>query len=319
MNKLYQSALDGTLRSSADPARVTMEIHNNTEVMIWIVWVDHSGYHKKYFTLNPGAKRKQVSSVGDAWMALNALSGGFICAFRGADAKVVTQGHDPVFVVSCDLLVPPGDIGKFPAASEDMPIPPDSPLVMVACGKLSNGHFITREQYWARQPDSFSLAPKEKKTATLTTTRGLQSTSSDQKTLESSLNISANAGWGPISAGISSGLSASATTFQQVTVTEETAIYESKYFESKSEKPIVFLIWQLTDVVTIYSSKHLPLATMSMGEPPSLFSDQYNPAELAPRLADAPHDLELPVPTLTEVRAAPRSRKPVPARRRGRK
>jgi hypothetical protein len=241
-----------------------------------------------------------------AFIARNQLSGGFLCALvtHAKDAK----GGKLTIPISCDLLVPPNDIGDFPQPSQDTLIPPDSPLVMVACGRLPNGNFITREQYWARQPDSFSLAPHEKKTVTITTTRGLQKTSSNTEKIEASLDVHANAGWGPISAGISSSLSANSTTFQQVTVTEETAVYESKIFDSKSDNPAVFLIWQLVDLVTIYKGQ-VPQATMSMGEPPSLFSKPFNPLALEAKTRGAAIRQDLPRPSAIQAASSPRPRK----------
>jgi hypothetical protein len=180
-------------------------------------------------------------------------------------------------------LTKPNDLGPIPLPTASKPpitpqpptvvpnstmiVPPDSPRVLVGCGVAPNGNYITREQYWERQSDSICMAGHETRTVSFTTTQGKQQTSSDTTTVSASLSTSISGGWGPVSASISASLSASRSSFQQVTVTEETTSYVSHTITNPHEVPVMYLRWQLTDVITVFQGPHGPAGSPPVGTP----------------------------------------------------
>lgn len=195
-------------------------------------------------------------------------------------------------------LCTPGDFGPIPTPTASMPgdtiaplpafpvdgstmiIPPDSPRVMVGCGKIDNGGttvMVCREQYWQRQADSYCLAGKEKRTVNVTVTHGKQSTSSQFDTVSANVGMDASAGWGAFSASVSASLSTSSSTFQQVTVSEETTSYVSSELDnSDNDSPVMYLRWQMIDVLTLCDpTTHMPLSSVILAGSPVVVRGPY--------------------------------------------
>jgi hypothetical protein len=272
----FPRALAGTLWSTpptaSDKSVASFHIYNNTEVPIRLIWLDYLGRHNTHCRLRPNQNAEVKGAYATMYfLVTNALSGAFMAAFKASPG-----GKDISF--TCHLLTTAGRIGPFPQPYTNLLIPPNSPLVLIACARLPGNKIITREQGWVRQPDSFSLAPNEKRTVSLTVTRGLQRTSSSSETFSTAIGMSGSAGWGPVSASVSSSLSYTSTSFQQVTISEETSVYESKEFQSSLPEPSMFLVWQLVDVITVYNEAENPIASLSLGESPALISPAYSTA-----------------------------------------
>ena len=117
----------------------------------------------------------------------------------------------------------------------------------------------------------------------------MQKTTSEQTTVAASLGISASAGWGPISASVSTSLSQTSSTFQQVTLTEERTSFVSDTLENKTDKPRMLLIWQLTDIVTVFEGNGVPLSSIVSRNAPNVIGGPYDPNSLpaAPALSKA--------------------------------
>ncbi|WP_435818903.1 hypothetical protein [Kitasatospora cineracea] len=294
MNEDYQKAIDGTLVSVPSGGNESLTFHNMTSLTLVLYFVGGSGEHVVAAPLQgtnipgkEGGVATVVSEQGVYWLAASADTGGFVTVYE--DPGV---GDADVYVTDWDLLEP-NDIGTVPVPDPEAGIlvPADSPRVVVGCGLVETDHplapnVVIREQFWQRMPNSYSVAPGETKEYAYTITSGKQETSSQLSTLEASVSASAGVGWGPVSATVSASLSTTSTTFQQLTVTEETTSYVSEQYslDPKAEAPETMLCWQLTDVVSIWPwSGSAPLSVLATGTSPMVVSGPYtqpDPAEL---------------------------------------
>ena len=132
-------------------------------------------------------------NVGDFFLFSLPTSGAFISVIELTSA---TGYH-----LDNTMLIDPNDIGPIPQPNQTVMVPPNSPRVLVACGTLpptgpgetisSTSNYVTREQYWALQGDSYSIVPGETRTISFTVTSGKQETSSEQATVAASVGTSA--------------------------------------------------------------------------------------------------------------------------------
>ncbi|MFA7763097.1 hypothetical protein [Streptomyces sp. NRRL S-448] len=285
LNCTYRQALDGSLRSTSRGDEGILVIANDTSVHLDIFWVDeegdHSGFNKrtKFWEagypgtrLDPNGGQLVVSSwPGNYWLARVSSSGAFAAVIEMADRT------RQLSTISGGDLLDPNDIGGVPMPSPSIVIPPDGPRVLVGTGTLPSGNTVTREQFWQRRPESYSIAPGQKKTVSYTATSGMQESSSDEDTVTKSVSASASAGWGPISASVSAALSASSTTSQQVTVSTQTTSFVSNEYDNEgNEYPQMVLVWQLVDVVTFFSPKGVVLSSIVSGTQPTVVSGPFN-------------------------------------------
>ncbi|MFE2144841.1 hypothetical protein ACFXA3_24400 [Streptomyces sp. NPDC059456] len=307
MNDDYRKAINGTLTSSTGSGSgFGLTFHNMTAIPLNMYLIagdgSHWGWSAKRQTflpgepgyLIPGATKAGYQggssmaqgnpTLGWYWLFTNALTGAFAAVFGTPSVA------GDICITTWDLLEP-NDIGTIPVPDVDagILIPTDSPRVVVGCGLMSvnsgSSNVVVREQFWQRLPDSYSIAPGETKQSSYTVTSGKQETTSELSTLETSVNASASAGWGPVSASVSASLSTSSTNFQQVTVTEETTSYvaETYSLDPTAESPEMMLYWQLADSVTIYDSKNNPLGSIVTGTQPMVIGGPYTmpgPSEL---------------------------------------
>ncbi len=282
MNSIYQQALNGSLKSVPGGDAFTCTVPNHFEIPIVLAWIDLTGGHAKPVVVHPGKTAQLLDCYAGYYYLVTSLwSGAFMCAFNTSQ-----PGNYPV---SCSMLTPPNDIGTIPVPTSSILIPPDSPRVQVGCGTLPNGHLVVREQYWDRLPDSYCLAPSEERTVGTTTMAGKQETSSKEEVLAESLGLSVTAGWGPISAGISASLSNTSSTYQQVTITEQVTTYVSTTLTNDGDKTVMYLRWQLVDVITIFKPSGAAIASTLSGESPALITGPYpQPSELEPSAPRGP-------------------------------
>ncbi len=288
MTSTYQDAINGTLVSQTSGESGNPLTFNNATAIpldMYLISADGDHYGWNGITFEPGTPPYRLEPNGGQsmtqanpelqwyWLFTSPYSGAFAAVFKTPDSG--TDGG-PVTITSFDLL-DPDDIGGIPEPDDDVIIPSGSPRIVVGCGTLGNGNPVVREQYWQRTSDSYSIGPGEHKEVSNTVVSGLQSTTSDLTTVESSVGASAQAGWGPVSASISASLSAASTTFQQVTATSQTVSYISDTYDNPvGNPPQTYLYWQLTDSVTVYDKdSSLPLSTIVTGTQPVVIGGPY--------------------------------------------
>lgn len=284
LNETYQKALNGTLRSVARGDEGTLVITNDTPVHLDLFWIDdlgdHAGYNERTkqweggypgTRLDPGGGQMMVTTwPGQYWLARGSLSGAFVAVIE------MTDRARQLATLSGAHLLNPNDIGDVPMPSGAMVIPPDGPRILVGAGKLPNLNTVTREQFWQRQPESYSLAPGQTKTVNYTASSGMQDSSSTSDTVAKSVGASLSAGWGPVSASVSASLSSSSTTSQQVTTTTQTTSFVSNEYKNLTDAPEMMLLWQLVDVVTVFDPKGTPLSSIVSGTQPVVISGPWN-------------------------------------------
>lgn len=289
MDKLHEAALYGFLASPVTTTRITIRVENLLSVPVKLVRLNDKA--KQVLVSNRPSEDviragigKTVDSLAKNYiMVLNNLTGSFITLF-----EVPESDRPPVeFKIDPTRLSPPNNIGIFPEPNREVIIPPDSPRVLVGCGVLkgsgstaADGNIIVREQYWERMSDSYSLAAGEQKTLSSTTTEGTETTSSSTSEMAVSLGLDASAGWGPVSASASATLSSEASHFQQVTVTEQSTLFASDTLSNETADAVMYLKWQLTDVITVFTSTGVAKSSVMMGENPIIIAGPYNPSKL---------------------------------------
>lgn len=294
----YQQALNGTLVSQTGGAALSsFTLTNNLAVPVNAYTLGADGAAEMwYLTANLGPLTSGVSysqpdwlppiTAGTWFMVTTLGTGSFVCAFEAQTdiATYVVSAVDmpPEPATAVFLPTNPNNIGPFPEPAKFGPvIPPDSPRVLVGCGALPNGNLVQREQYWERMPDSYCLSPGEQKEFSTTVSEGSLATSSSQTDVTASLDLGASAGWGPVSASISSSLNTQTSTFQQVTVTSRSTSFVSDTVSNTGPTTLLYLRWQLADVITVFANTPNPLpnvtpvASVILGENPELTGGPY--------------------------------------------
>lgn len=288
MNSIYAKALRGELRSPADAtAIVNLSIYNKLPITIAIYTIDTGGRRVFLGLIPPDQPPKSFLDLtyGSYFMATLSGGGAFICSY-----EMIPNEPNNTFYCEIDYnsLSEPNDIGPIPQPTKEIPVPQASPMVLVGCGPTQNGglNWIIREQFWNLLGDSYSLAPGESHTTSYTIVSGRQSTSSSQEDMSAAVGVSSTAGWGPISLSLSASLNASASFFQQVTVTEQSTTYISDTATNNSESPLLMLRWQLTDVISVLNSGGVPVATVASGS--VVIVQSYDLSLLASQVARPP-------------------------------
>ncbi|AJP04888.1 hypothetical protein TU94_29010 [Streptomyces cyaneogriseus subsp. noncyanogenus] len=295
MNKIYRDAISGALTSVDTGNRTNMTVTNGTPVHLLVYWVGLDGqlYGRNERTrriapgfpgqvLDPGATLTWTNvDRSYCFVAKVGYSGAFAAAWRvGKDnAAVSLTGRD---------LLDPDDIGETPVPTRSVIIPPNGPRVLVGAGTLPNGNFVTREQFWQRLPESYSLAAGEEKTVNYTQTQGMQETSSGTETVTASVSASASAGWGPFSASVNASLSKSSTKSQQVTVSTQTTSLASNQYTNDTSHGWMCLFWGLMDVVTVFDGTGTPLSSVVSARGPSVVWGPVDVDELVGKSSAAP-------------------------------
>lgn len=273
MNPLYYELLNGTLPPITATPVVSGLITNKLPIPVGFSAFPDFGYSKD--TAKTTIPSAETIPVNSGYLVLTVPgTGGLI----GVIAYPSSEGDDAEFTVDDTTISTPNDIGPIPVPTYCPPVPAlnppnpplgiyppgtrvansttiipgDSPRVLVGCGVAPNGNLITREQYWERQGDSICLAGNEKRTVSFTLVSGTQRVSSKEQEVAGSLSSSVTGGWGAVSASVSASLSANSKTFQQVTVTEESTSYISQTIKNPHKDPIMYLRWQLVDVITVF-------------------------------------------------------------------
>ncbi len=294
MNKDFEKALRGELCSDPTGDPKTVEFRNHFQVPVTLVYLDKKGFQdvSTMRSLLPGRGATfKARRPGDYFLITAADSGAFMCV-----QKVTPE--DKHYAFGPKDLVQPSDVGPIPEPNTAAIIPNDSPRVVVGCSeyrkKAGNKarYRMTREQYWHRYANSYSLAWGEKRQVSLTTQSGRQQTSSKEETFVSSFDLGASIGWGPISASFSSSLSSTTTGFQQVTITEQSTSYVSCTLENtntddKDKGALLVFYWQLIDVISLFDENGRPAGSVSQAANPVLVKTYFMNQLKPPPLLDA--------------------------------
>ena len=160
-------------------------------------------------------------------------------------------------LVDALVLTSPFKIPPPPVPSDSHPIPPDSLPWLVGIGSWTiedvNPKVITftREQFWHKSPESFSLPPNSYVQKTLSQTSGRTKTSSTADEMRSLLGVTATAGWGPFSAAASASLSSTSQRTDTVTIREESSSTVDQFFNNDSNQPVVVCLWQMIERIRL--------------------------------------------------------------------
>lgn len=289
MQPLMKQYLAGTLVSAGPPHRGPVTVTNLLSVPVWAGFLATS--RDAYPTMRvPASTTAQGDWPVNWYWLIWALDGSLAAVFQG-----VTPANRLEITVGPAHLTSPGDIGPVPVPSMEIPIPNDSPSVLVGIGQGTDSAgkptYMTRSQFWKRSGDSITLAPNESVTTGYTSSTGIQQTSSDTKTVAESVSASVSAGWGPVSASLSVSLNSSITSFQQYVSTQTDTRFESRTYQAQPAETRMIFRWQLYDVVTISSvAGDKVLAQVTTAQHPDVVK-VYKETELAttatPELSEA--------------------------------
>lgn len=302
MNPMTQAAILNQLQSTdidfKNAKNITCENDLPIPVSAYLIFSDGSSTWTGIDMLPSQASQTSVIQLPDkAYLIwLESVSRAFVCVVF-MDFAVTTD-----YSIRRGALCGPGEIGPLPVPTADILIPQDSTKVVVSCGTISGGT-IVRYQYWHTTSDSYSLPPGDNHTYSVTTSSGLQNTSSEMMTIATSVSSSASAGWGPVSASISYSLSTSTTTMHSYTITEETTRYESLSLSNSGNDVVIYFAWQLMDVVEVYlnvNSILTPTAALVSARMPLIYDGPYKPhtGQSSPRrgLSDAEYAFQKTLP-----------------------
>ncbi|MFF3089841.1 hypothetical protein ACFVRB_33080 [Streptomyces nojiriensis] len=278
MDSTYQDAINGTLCSQTSGDTIPkLAVVNRSDMLLNMYLIstqrgDRLGWDSVNNTWAAGHPPIHLWDESPLWLVKNPDLGWywlFTSADSGAFAAVCQTPASGDLSFMSHLLLEPNEIGGIPKPDKEVLIPPDSPRIVVGCGRLGGGNRVLREQYWHSLTDSYSIAPGEHKTVSNTVTSGMQSTTSDLVSVEGSISSGVQGGWGPVSASVSASLSAGSTSFQQFTATSESVSYVSEDYENTGSRPQMFLYWQLTDSIAVYEQESgLALSTIVNGMQP---------------------------------------------------
>jgi hypothetical protein len=282
MQPLLKKYLDGTLESVGAPITGGVTVTNQLHVPMLAGYLATDGSVYPGFQIPASSTETRGRPVNWYWV-IWALDGSLAAVFEGATPPANSLS---ITIGAVDLSTP-GDIGPVPAPTTEMPIPNDSPSILVAAGDSTDSSgrqtYMTRAQFWKRSGDSLTLAPGEQVTTGYTSTTGIQETSSDTETVAASVNASLSAGWGPVSASISASLNSSSTSFQQYVSTQTDTVFESRTYTGDQAGISMIFRWQLYDVVTISSATdNRVLAQVTTAQHPDMVK-VYREAELPTR------------------------------------
>jgi hypothetical protein len=262
MNPLYSAILHGNppaLPSNVEQRRFTYV--NHTDIGLDIMLVASNPHHgamqlNRLGGVKAHGRSEPLEASTPAFVAaFSSDTGAFFAAAR-IEAAAEIAWH-------CDMIARPNDIGAPPAPSVRGPIPVNSARVVVACARAA-GSTLIREQFWYRTADSYSLAPKERRTTSMHVTTGIERSSSSQEDLSASLDLSAGLSWGPISASLTASFAATSSTLQSVQLFEQRSVRSmDSVYNASDHDDMTVLQWQLMDVVNVFRDGKLAASVMS--------------------------------------------------------
>lgn len=239
-------------------------------------FVVHNGF------LIPASTSGEVSwSVPDkSWLVWRETISGALVSVVYIDSAAGKTNADVMY----DALQRVGEVGPPPKANADIMLPASSMRVAVGCGQV-NGGYLVRYQYWGATDSSYCLPDGDTRNISVTTSHGVQQTSSTEQTVATSISSSASAGWGPVSATLSYSMDTSSTSSNSYEITDESTRSDSVMLTNNGGSTVYYLAWQLMDVVQVYltvNSQSAPSASIVTACSPIIYDGPYNPAALPP-------------------------------------
>ena len=161
------------------------------------------------------------------------------------------------------IFTPVNDIGAPPSPTTAQLLPPNPDHVVKAIVPYSfqdssNNtieRVIIREQYWRRSPESYSLAPGQSLSLSVTEKTGVDTTSSTsvEVGLELGMEVSGKQkfGWGEVAAKITGKLETKAKYAQQVVISSEETVQTTQTWTNTGPNAKLYLVWELIDEYTI--------------------------------------------------------------------
>lgn len=293
MDPLLKDYLDGTLKSPEKPELgKSLDFINDLDIPIAVGVLAPDGSAFPLQKVVPPSQTGQFSGQPTNWYFLAWALDGSLAAVRLPTS--VDNNKAQIKIGPADLSSP-GDIGPVPSPSAEIPIPNDSPSILVGTGQAADSQgtttYLTRAQFWKLSSDSITLAPNEEVSTGYTSMTGIQETSSETDTVAASVGASLSAGWGPVSASLSASFNRSTTTFQQYVSTQRDTRYESRTYKGDAAGTTMIFRWQLYDVVTISSSAdNKILAQVTTAQHPDIvkiYKETELPAITRSELSDA--------------------------------
>ena len=274
MDALLLQAMNGTLAAPASSgSNINVSFSNNMVCPIYFYLVVTNGsvnYQKYVSAMIGGVQSFPVNVPSSCYVVVKTVTGAYVC--------VVTINNTASVTIDCSSMSTPNDIGPWPKPSTSVPLPADSPKVLVACGQIGST-IITREQNWRRSQESYSLPANSTRTIGVTSTLGVTSTSTDQSTVSQTLGLGLNGSWEQISASFSQSLSQTTMKTQTTTLSSTQTKYEEIKLDNTAvgSKPMICLSWGLADSYNIYSGSLLPSATVTSIQSPRIVDVAFNP------------------------------------------
>lgn len=207
-------------------------------------------------TVDPGDVGK--FPIVDPFVRVLLTASGAIVSMTPRTEQVTTP---TTIIVDALILTGPFMISPPPQISQERLMPPDSQPWAVGVGEWvtasDDGNVritFTREQFWRKSPESFSLPPKSFVQKTMTQVSGRTGTSSTSEQIRAELGMSVSAGWGPFSAAASASLSASSQRTDTVTIHEGSSVAIDQFISNDTAAPVVVCFWQLIERLRLLKS-----------------------------------------------------------------
>ncbi|GAA1758806.1 hypothetical protein GCM10009747_17050 [Agromyces humatus] len=234
----------------AEPAPIVVTVSNLLSLAVdafAVSTVDGVTVVRFIETVEPGGGTKVLVSEPTIRLAVH-TSGAIIVEDYASKATLTAA---PWTLAAPNTVPPP------PVASAAQPLPTDTAPWLVGIGRFPTPKdakvvvTFTREQFWRKTPDSFSLPPGARLEKLLRQSSGVSSSSSKSEEATKEIGFDISAGWGPFSASASASMSETSQRTDTVSVREESTSTVVQTFTNASTKPVVVNFWQLIDRISV--------------------------------------------------------------------
>ena len=244
------SAGASTAAPSAEPAPIVVTVSNLLSLAVdafAVSTVDGVTLVRFLETVEPGGGAKVL--VSESTVRLTVHTSGAIIVEDAASKATLTAAPW--------TLTAPNTVPAPPTATAEQPLPTDTAPWLVGIGRFPTPNdsavvvTFTREQFWRKTSDSFSLPPGARLEKLLRQSSGVTSSSSKSDVATDEIGFDISAGWGPVSASASASMSETSQRTDTVSVREESTSTVVQSFANSSTKPVVVNFWQLIDRISV--------------------------------------------------------------------